>query len=216
MAVYSKGYETKKRLVLFTYKKLKQQNVSALTVRDIASENGLSATALYRHFESLEYLIVVSSVKFLDEYMKEYGSLMDEDDDLLKAYLDGWKIFNRYAFERPDIYHRLFWGQYNNEFGDAIQEYFELFPFSGSEKYPVYFYTLFFNDNIQERDYLMLHRLSNRKLLTEEDATYYSRTNPLIVGGMLAEIVHATPQKRQQVEEECNQLLEKNFERVFS
>lgn len=215
MAVYSKGYETKRRLVLYTHQKLQEQNVSSLTVRDIARENGLSAPALYRHFESLEYLIVVSSVRFLNEYMIGYGALMDRDDDLLNAYIEGWKLFNRYAFERPDIYHRLFWGQYNNRFGDAIQEYFELFPFSGSEKYPAYFYTLFFNDNIQERDLLILHRISNRKLITEEDAKYYSRTNPLIVAGMLAEVLEESAEERKKAEQECNRLLEKNFERVY-
>jgi predicted HicB family RNase H-like nuclease len=136
------------------------------------------------------------------------------EKNLIKTYLEGWKLFNRYAFEWPDIYYRLFWGQYNNEFADAMQEYFELFPFSGSEKYPAYYYTMLFSDNIQERDFLMLHRAVGRKLLTEEDAAYYSRTTPLIVKGMLGECMALGSEARKRAEGECNFLLEKNLERI--
>ena len=138
MAVYSKGNETKKRFVMLTYHKLCEKKASEITVRDLARENGCSAAALYRHFESLEYLIAVASVRFLDEYMRQYASLLDSDRDLLEIYIEGWELFNHYAFARPDIYYRLFWGTDNGVFGAAFQDYFELFPFKGSEKYTAY------------------------------------------------------------------------------
>lgn len=113
MAVYAKGFETKKKYIILTYKKLLEKKVSEVTIRELANEKGYSAPAIYNHFESLEYLIVVASVKFLDKYVYEYGRLLDRNADLLKSYLGGWRLFNHYAFERPDIYYRLFWGQYN-------------------------------------------------------------------------------------------------------
>jgi hypothetical protein len=214
MAVYGKGYETKKRFIILTYEKLLENHASLLTVRNLAHGQGYSASSVYKHFKSLEYLLVVASIRFLDKYMYEFGKLMDSDEDLLKMYIDGWKIFNRYAFERPDIYYRLFWGQYNKEFTIAIQEYFELFPFSGSEKYPAYFYSIMFDDSIQERDFLMLHRASSSKLLSEENARLLSRINPLIVKGMLAEVMEQTPDVRKQAEQECNYLIEKTLEKA--
>jgi AcrR family transcriptional regulator len=215
MAVYVKGYETKRKFILSTYQKLLENHASDLTVRSLANENGCSAPALYRHFASLEYLIVVSSIKFLDEYLVEFGKLLDNNENLMKIYIDGWKLFNRYAFERPDIYYRLFWGEYNNEFANAMQEYFELFPFSGSEKYPAYYYSMLFSDNIQERDFLILHRAVSRKLLTEEEALYFSKTNPLIVKGMLIDCMTLGVEERKLAEAECNSLLEKNLERII-
>lgn len=214
MAVYNKGNETKRRFIMLTYKMLLDHDASELKVRDIAEQMGCSVAALYRHFDSLEYLIVLTSVKFLDEYMEEYGKLLDSDRDLIDLYLTGWKLFNKYAFQRPDVYYRLFWGQYNTVFESAVQEYFELFPISKSDKYPAYFYTLLFNNNIQERDFLMLRRAVNRGLLTDEDAEYFSKTSPLIVMGMLIQHMNASPEERRQAELDCNSLLEKNLGRL--
>lgn len=216
MAIYEKGYETKKRLVMSTYQNLLEKNASDITVRELAEQNRCSPAALYRHFESLEYLIVLGSMRFFNDYMVEYGQLMDSDENLMESYFKGWSLFNKYAFERPDVYYRLLWGQYNASFSDAIQEYFELFPMSGSEKYPAYFYTLLFTSNVTERDFLMLRRAVNRNLLTDEDAVYYSKTNPFIVKGMLEEYMNCDEEKRKRGEQECNQLLLRNLQKVYN
>ena len=216
MAIYEKGYETKKRLVMSTYQNLLEKNASDITVRELAEQNGCSPAALYRHFDSLEYLIVLGSMRFFNDYMVEYGQLMDSDENLMESYFKGWSLFNKYAFERPDVYYRLLWGQYNASFSDAIQEYFELFPMSGSEKYPAYFYTLLFTSNVTERDFLMLRRAVNRNLLTDEDAIYYSKTNPFIVKGMIEEYMNCDEEKRKQGEQECNQLLLRNLQKVYN
>lgn len=213
MAIFTKGSETKRRLIQLTHNWLLENDNSSPTVRSLASKNGLSAPALYRHFKSLEYLVVVSSVKFLKKYINEYSRLLDSDKNPMEIYIEGWKLFNGYAFARPDIYYRLFWGQYNNEFANAILEYFELFPFSASEKYPAYFDTLFNNANIHERDLWVLRRAVLRGLISEEDAAYFSKSTPLIAQGMLNGCIELKPEGRKLAEMECNYLLEKNLER---
>ncbi|MDO5409986.1 MAG: TetR/AcrR family transcriptional regulator [Lachnospiraceae bacterium] len=215
MAVYEKGNETKRRLILSTYEKLQEKDASQVTVREIAESNHCSPAALYRHFESLEYLIILASIRFFDDYMVEYGKVMDSDENLLKMYLEGWKVFNHYAFERPDLYYRLLWGQYNASFSDALDEYFELFPVAGSEKNPAYFYTLLFTSDIKDRDLLILKRAVNYNLLSYEDAVYFSRSNTLIVKGLLEEYMRKDPESRKKGEQECNQLLRQNLERVY-
>ena len=210
MAVYSKGNETKKRFVMLTYHKLCEKKASEITVRDLARENGCSAAALYRHFESLEYLIAVASVRFLDEYMRQYASLLDSDRDLLEIYIEGWELFNQYAFARPDIYYRLFWGTDNGVFGAAFQDYFELFPFKGSEKYTAYYYTLLFNENMQERDFIVLRRLENARRISSEDALFCSYTNPLIVKGLIMTAMDLDPKGRKEQEQLCNRLIRQN------
>ena len=213
MAVYAKGYDTKRKFVTLAYEKLQEKNISEVTVRELASGKGYTAPAIYKHFESLEYLLIVASVKFLDEYMYRYGKLLDNDEYMLKTYIEGWELFNRYAFERPDIYYRLFWGQYNKAFTDAMQEYYELFPFAGSKKYPVYYYLILYNDDIHMRDFMVLRRISNQGLLTEADAEFLSKTNPLIVKGLLLESIEQSPARRKETEAECNRLIRENLAR---
>lgn len=215
MAVYEKGNETKRRLIMSMYNKLKMQDASEITVRELAKENNCSPAALYRHFESLEYLIILGSIRFFTDYMAEYGQLMDSNNNLMELYIKGWKLFNKYAFERPDLYYRLFWGQYHEMFSDALEEYFELFPVTGSELYPAYFYTLLFTEDIRERDFLMLRRAVNYNMLSDDDAVYFSKSNTLIVKGMLEIYMGRDLEDRRQGEQECNQLLLKNLEKVY-
>ncbi|MCD8155750.1 MAG: TetR/AcrR family transcriptional regulator [Clostridiales bacterium] len=214
MAIYSKGNETKKRFILVTYRMLCERDASDLTVREIAKESGCSAAALYKYFDGLEYLITVASVRFLEEYMMKYAELLDSDEDFLEIYIRGWELFNHYAFERPDIYYRLFWGKDNSVFSMAFQDYFELFPIRGSEKYTAYYYTLLFDDNMQERDFVVLRRLENMGRMSGEDARYFSYTNPLIVRGMLEDSMELEVTGKQQLENLCNQLLRKNMEKI--
>lgn len=215
MAVYAKGIETKKRFILSTYRKLLEQDSSEISVRKLAEENGCSVAALYKHFESLDYLIAVASIRFLDEYMVEYGKLMDMEKDPLSIYMEGWELFNHYAFQRPDIYYRLFWGDGNSIFENAFQDYFELFPVVGSEKYTAYYYTLLFDEDMQSRDFVVLRRIANMNLITDEDAYYYSWTNPLIVKGLLASAMKEKEEKRRELKEMCNKLIRRNMRQVL-
>ncbi len=104
MAVYEKGFETKRNLILTTYQLLQERDASTITVRELAKLNQCSPAALYRHFDTLEYLITMASLKFFEPYMLEYSKLMETEEDLLKQYLEGWFLFNHYAFQRPDLY----------------------------------------------------------------------------------------------------------------
>lgn len=215
MAVYEKGMETKRNLILTTYRMLQEMDASKITVRAVAKKVGCSPAALYRHFDNIEYLIVLASIRFFENYMIEYGVLMDQEPNLLKQYVDGWKLFNRYAFDRPDLYYRLMWGQYNSDFSDALSEYIELFPFSASSSSPDYFYTMIFNSDIMERDFLVLRRAVNQGLLSEADANYFSKSNPLLVKGMLEMYMDKDLATRKRGEQECNALLLKNLERIY-
>ncbi|SFB12378.1 regulatory protein, tetR family [Acetitomaculum ruminis DSM 5522] len=215
MAVYEKGKETRRKLVLVTNQMLKNKKASNITVRAVAKEVGCSPAALYRHFDNMEYLIVLASIHFFENYITDYGKLMESEKDLLKQYLKGWKIFIKYAFERPDLYYRLMWGQFNASFSDALSEYIELFPLKVSFSIPDYFYTMLFNSDIIERDYIMLKRAVNKGFLSEEDARYFSISNPLIVKGMLEMYMDKENSQRKQASLECSFLIEKNMEKIF-
>ena len=114
-----------------------------------------------------------------------------------------------------DIYYRLFWGNNNQFYGDAIQDYLELFPFEVPEKNMAYFYTLIFNENMQERDMQMLRRAANYRLMTREDAHYFSWTNTLIVRSLLVDAMKMKRERRKETEKLCNQLIRKNMEKVL-
>lgn len=215
MAVYTKGKETKRQLVDLVYNMLRERDASTITAREVAVAQGCSAAAIYRHFDSMEVLISVASVRFLHTYMEEYSVLMDSDQPFLEMYVEGWELFCSYAFERPDLYYRLFWGEENGNLADALQDYYELFPFEASEKSAAYFYTLMFNDDMVERDYLMLHRAVSKGLMEDGDARYFSQTNNLIARGMIFDAMAADEPERQELCGMCGRLIRKNMEKVM-
>lgn len=214
MAVYSNGIETKKQLILQTYKQLQEKDASELRVRSIAQKSGCTASTLYGHFDSLEYLITVASIHFLSTYMKEYGKNLSSGAPEKKTYFEGWEIFNKHAFNRPDIFYRLFWGQYQDEFENALQEYFELFPFPGPEKHTAQFYLIYFNSNFQQRDFLLLRSLANQKLIKDDDAFYLSEINNLISKSLINEAIGKDRTTRKDMEQKCNELIFSSYERA--
>ena len=215
MATYTKGNETKKRLIQAMYNTLKETNASEVTVRKFAKENNCAPPTIYRHFQNMEHLIILGSITFFMEYMVEYGQTMDDNDNLMGSYIKGWKLFTKHAFERLDLYYRFFWGKYNELFPSVLQEYFKMFPVVGSELHPAYFFTLMFTKNIIERDFLLLRRAANYGLISNEDAVYFSKSNTFIVKGMLEIYMNSNLAERKKGMEECNQLLLKNIERAY-
>lgn len=211
--VLSKGFETKRRLVQLAYEQLSQEKADKLSARNLAKTGGFSPAALYRYFDSMENLITVASIKFMKEYINDYGKLMDSDYGFPEVYVEGWKLFNSYAFTNPDIYYGLFWGEYRGSYCNAMEEYYELFPVAVSKKYPARFMTLFSSGDIYERDLQVLRLACNKKLMSESDAIYLSRSNPLIVKGMLIESLNSKEYKK--AEEEANKLLQQNLELVL-
>lgn len=214
MAVYTKGKETKRQIVDLTYRLLRNRDAASITVREIADAQGCSPAAIYRHFESFDTLLSVASVRFLHEYMEEYAALMDSGQPFFEMYLAGWELFDRYAFERPDLYYRLFWSEENRNLGDAVQDYYELFPFEASEQSAAYFYSLMFDEDMVSRDYLMLHRAVSRGLLNDEDARYFSQTNILIARGLIYDAMTEDDARREELRSLCDSLIRKNMQRV--
>ena len=217
MATYENGIDTKKRLITAAYSRLIDNEVSAITVREITKECGCSPAALYRHFDGIEHLLIIASIKVYEAYLIEYSRLIKRIEEPIEQYLEGWKLFNQYAFARPDIYYRLIWGgeQYNLEYSSGFAEYMQLFPLDRRISAQAMFYTLLFNENIDSVDYLVLQRAVNQGKMTDEDARYYSKSNPLLAKGMLESVLNKCEEDRRKAKLECDGLIMKNMERVY-
>lgn len=207
MANYAKGIETKQRLIRFAYEKLKNQSASSITVRDLAHESGYAASALYRYFGSLEHLLAVASVGFLDRYIRDYVKLLESEPDALSLYRRGWLLFDSYAFQRPDIFYALFWGEYNGEFTDAVEEYCQFFPFPGTDKDPDTLHEIMFNDDVYKRDLFLLNKAVEQGRISEKDAVFFSRANPLMVKGLLLEAMGKDEVLCKKLQQECDSLV---------
>lgn len=209
----SGGDNTKRKFIEETYLMITEVGLENIKVRELSKRVGVSATALYKHFEDLNYLLVLASLKALDDYIGELNQINQKNLNPLEGEIEAWKIFNKHAFANPPIFLNLFWGKYNNKLEIALQEYFSLYPLENPSKTSALFCYPLYLSNIEERDYIWMRRAANEGLIQYSDAGYISRINCLIVRSMLTEHYHSY---RDQVltekrAKECSELIEKTI-----
>lgn len=215
MAVYRNGIETKRKLVSEMYSDLHVKNASEIKIRDIAEKCDCSPAGVYRHFENLEYLIMVSSVMFLFDYEIEYRELLEREDDPFEIIIKSWHIFNKHCFDRPDIFYRLFWGPHHEMFEQAVRECEGLFPIEGpARNHEIFFLTLYSGD-VAERDYNVLRAATKLKLISDDDARFLCDSNALILKGSLVGELEGDFESRKKAERDCNWLIERNYQNVL-
>lgn len=207
------GEATKRKLIEVTYRILQEKGFENLKAREIAKEAGCTATVIYKYFDNLNYLIVLASLRVLEEYNRESLEISKKTGDCITLNKMAWRAFIRHAFKNPRIFENLFWGKGKAVFEDAVIEYFELYPEELSGKTSAYYYATYFNSNLEERDFIWLRRGVNEGYLELEDAMYISRVNSMIVHGMLLEHMddYTIPGVAEKAIKECIYLVEKNI-----
>ena len=117
------GRSKKADLIKATYELLADHNPQDVSIRMIAAEAGCTTGAVYRHFDSVDHLLLVASVRFLEAYMVELNDLLRIEDDPRSQHLEMWRSFSRQAFAHVDVFELLFWKASEDEFNDAIFSY---------------------------------------------------------------------------------------------
>ena len=204
---------TKQKFVDVTYHMIQERGLENLKIRDIAKRVGCTAAALYKHFDTMDYLTMLASIRFLDDYMADLIGITESPCNSIELDIAAWKAFNRYAFLNPPVFLHLFWGPQSHFFEDAVTEYFQLFPAQPGEQRIAYFYTAVFTGSIQERDFIWLRRAASEGLLKYDDAVYISRVNNYTVFGMLTEHKedYTKPEIAECAAKECDELIEKTI-----
>ena len=151
------GRSKKADLITATYTLLSESSPQDISIRAIAAEAGCTTGAVYRHFDSVNRLILVASIKFLEDYMVELNDLLLRDDGSLGLHIEMWRAFGRQAFANVDVFEMMFWQTSEDELSDAIFSYYQVFPESW-RKLSGFHVMMFFNSSIKERNLILLNR----------------------------------------------------------
>lgn len=205
------GNETKKKYIETAYCLIKEHGIEHVTVRDIARKLGCTAPALYKHFENQDNLMVMASLRFLDNYVMEIEKLYDLQVNPVEMNLKAWYCFNKYAFASPPMFLNMFWGKSSEFLENILYDYFELYPLDESTKRMAMYCAPLFSGSIEERDFIWMRRGAAEGLLRYEDAQYLSRVNTLVVRSMLLEHMedYKEPGVAEAAAQECSAIIEK-------
>ena len=125
--------DIKKRRVMMYFIEATQdlilnEGIENLSIKKIADKAGYNTATIYNYFEDLEELILYSSVDYLKIYLKDLRDEISSDMKAIEIYETIYKVFVHHSFEKPEIFHTLFFGKYSYKLEKIIKKYYEIFP----------------------------------------------------------------------------------------
>ena len=103
------GRSKKADLIKAAYQLLDERDPQDVSIRTIAAAAGCTTGAVYRHFDSVDHLLLVACVKFLEDYMVDLNELLTQTEDPLYQHVEMWRSFGHQAFAHVDAFELMFW-----------------------------------------------------------------------------------------------------------
>lgn len=189
------------------YQMILEEGMSNVSIRKLAKRIGCSSAVLYKHFDNLEYLLVLASIRFLDTYIRKFVHYKDKrDEDPLEYNLILWKVFIEEAFRNPEPYKVLFCGKYSDYFAEAVNELYRLDPsmkdFFAKDALST---LIMMGGDLTERDFTLLRLAVKDGRLTYEEAELLSTVNVMVFRGYLDKALEHTDDEavREKLGDEC-------------
>ncbi|MCS5420986.1 MULTISPECIES: TetR/AcrR family transcriptional regulator [Psychrilyobacter] len=181
----------KKLFIDTTVTIIKEEGIEKVSIRKIAKITGYNSATLYTYFKNLDYLILLSSLKFLKECIEGLNDYIIEAKNPLEESVLIWEFFCKCSFKRPKIYSSIFfsnldYNQKNIENSCVLEEFYKIYP----EDIPTSF-TKFENIilklDLYERNKEVLINLVDERFITLDKIEPINDLQLLIYKGLLEE-----------------------------
>ena len=201
----------KKELIRVTYEILASEGSEGISIRRIASEAGCTSAAIYKHFDNLEHLIMLASVRFLEPYMEKLADLSkNEDISGIQMNLILWREFLREAFDKKEYYEMMFISADRKKMKACVEEYFNIFKDELVDMDPVSAGILLSN-NIHYREAVRLQQAAAAGQISPRNARMLS---DLTEAGFIGRLMrHDEEDDEKRAAEECYELIYNLYEK---
>lgn len=160
---------SRKDYVETTARIIREEGIGAVSIRRLSREMGCSTTTLYRHFRNLDELLFYAELGELNTYIENLHRCAAGWETIWDMHFGIWEQYTRQAFLRPEAFDLLFFRSIGTELGDALKEYYEMFPETIVDVAPVIKHMLEL-PGYYERDYSILQRAIDMGLMSETTA----------------------------------------------
>lgn len=165
------------------YEMINEVGVEGISAREIAKRLKRTAPAVYRHFESMDYLIAVAAVRFLKPYYDDMNDIAQNDPNPIILDTLAWECFAYYAFNNASIFEILFLGD-SGMANKAVERYYELFPDEiGVIKN--YMHPAASTADLPKRDALILSMAAEQGIIEQRAVDYLVDIDIFVFYGML-------------------------------
>jgi hypothetical protein len=181
----------KKLFIDTTVTIIKEEGIEKVSIRKIAKITGYNSATLYTYFKNLDYLILLSSIKFLKGYIKDLNDYIIEAKTPLEESVLIWEFFCKCSFERPKIYSSIFFSnldcnQKNIENRCVLEEFYKIYP----EDIPTFsskFENIMLKLDLYQRNKEVLINLVDEGVITLDKVEPINDLQLLIYKGLLEE-----------------------------
>ena len=165
----------KRRVMMYfieaTQELILNEGIENLSIKKIADTAGYNTATIYNYFEDLEELILYSSIDYLKIYLKDLRNEIKSDMKAIEMYKTIYKVFVYHSFEKPEIFHTLFFGKYSYKLEKIIKKYYEIFPDDITGQTDIT-KSVLVEGNIHNRDLPVIKQMIKEGSILEEEAPY--------------------------------------------
>lgn len=166
------------------YALISEVGIENVTIRQVADKVGVSSASLYRHFDNLDHLLALASVRFLKDYSADASFLARVDLNPMELDFELWECFAFYAFQNVPVFENLFFWDDPDRAQQIVLEYYSVFP-EDLTHVREYIFEMLREGNLFRRDYYVMSQAVASGMITEESAQTISKTVVYMFRGML-------------------------------
>lgn len=148
---------------------IQKEGLRAISIRRIATELGCSSASMYRYFENLDELLFYAQLDALTAYILDLSKREKEWGDIWDVHFGIWRSYALEAFKNPEAFEIIFYRNINKDLGEALKEYYEMFPGAIVLVSP-YLKEMLEIPGYYERDYHICQKLVKEGKIAEENA----------------------------------------------
>ena len=160
---------SRKDYVVMARRIIRTEGVGAVSIRRLATELGCSSASMYRYFKNLDELLFYAQLDALNGYILELSEQEKRWTGIWDLYFGIWRAYATEAFKKPEAFECIFYRNLNQDLGEALKEYYEMFPEAIVRVSPLIKEMLEI-PGYYDRDYLICRRLVEEKEIAEENA----------------------------------------------
>lgn len=203
-----KGKYKKRAIYSFvnaTEKIMQEEGLSKVTIRKISDLAGYSSATIYSYFDNIDHLILFSSMKFLDEYIRAIPEYIEGSASSLELFKNMWDCFSKYSFQRADVFKTLFFSKLEEGSRDYMKDYYCVYPIE-DEGYPEIVQRMLRETDIYKRNAILIQNCLEEDYISQENMDEINEMTVFIYESILQRVCKGdlTPEE---AEEKMNRYL---------
>ncbi|MCS5422783.1 MULTISPECIES: TetR/AcrR family transcriptional regulator [Psychrilyobacter] len=170
---------------------IQEEGLEEVSIRKVAKITGYNSATLYTYFKNLDHLILLASIKFLNEYITGLDGYTAEAENSLEQGILIWEFFCKCSFQKPEIYKSIFFSNLDFNRKDfenyyEIKEFYKIYPEEITTSFSK-FHRMILKLDIYERNKILLIKIARERLISPSNITAINDMQVLIYKGLLEE-----------------------------